>query len=79
MSKLQMTAKSVLLQFDGDEWFALKAWHRASQFAYRPVSSVSCTCVEQSCGVQQGVDDERRVPGGFQTVPRDELCHVPGR
>ena len=37
------------------------------------------TCVEQSCGVQQGVDDERRVPGGFQTVPRDELCHVPGR
>jgi len=34
---------------------------------------------ELSGGVQQGFHDERRVPGGFQAVSRDELRHVPGR
>ena len=36
-------------------------------------------CVERSGCVQQGGDDERRFPGGFQTLSGDELRHVPGR
>ena len=34
---------------------------------------------EQSFSLQQGVDDERRVPRSFQTLSDDELRHVPRR
>jgi len=34
---------------------------------------------ELSGSVQQGLHDEHRVPGGFEAVSGDELCHVPGR